>query len=54
MRNCANCGDPVVVRHDREGLIHKGPKVDWGDKDGNKIEFVGWYVCRGTRDMVAE
>lgn len=49
MRTCQNCGDPVTVRSEREGLIHKGEKL-WKEA----TEWYGWYVCRGTRDKVAE
>lgn len=45
-RPCHNCGRPVAVRHEREGLIH----IIWdifGDEHTK-------YGCKDRKDRVAE
>lgn len=51
MRPCKNCGEDVTLRDDREGLIHKGPKISYGDRTK---EWYGFYGCKNQPKKVAE
>lgn len=46
---CKNCGDPVMVRHPREGLVH----IDGIVLAREKYERAR-YACKNSSSKVAE